>query len=58
MKMYCVICKKNTTNENSNVRKTIQNRLMLLSNWAICSKIKSTFIKNEELHNFNNTSND
>ena len=25
---------------------------MLKSNWAICSKKKSTFIKNKELHNF------
>ena len=37
-------------NENLNVRKTKQNRLMLLSNCAICSK-KSTFIKNQELQN-------
>ena len=36
------------------VSETKQNRLMLLSNSAICGKKKSTFIKNEELHNFNN----
>ena len=29
--MYCVCCKKYTENEKSNVRKTKQNRLMLLS---------------------------
>ena len=52
MEMYCVSCKKYTKNENSNVRKTYQNRLMLLSNCAIGGKKKSTFIKNKELHNF------
>ena len=34
--------------------KTKQNRLMLLSNCTICGKKKSTFIKNKELHDFNN----
>ena len=30
METYCVKCKKYTANENSSVRKTNQNRLMLL----------------------------
>ena len=38
METYCVSCKKYTANDNSNVRKTKQNRLMLLSNGAICGK--------------------
>ena len=38
METYCVSCKKNTTNENSSVRKTQQNRLTLLSNCAVCGK--------------------
>ena len=46
-----VICKKYTANDNSSVRKIKQNRLILLSNSAICGKRKSTFIKNEELSN-------
>ena len=50
METYCVSCNKNTANENSSVRKTKQNRLMLLSNCAVCSKNKLTFIKNQELH--------
>ena len=56
MGTYCVICKKNTEDENSRVRKTKQNRLILLSNsnCAVCGKKKKTFIKNKELHNFNN----
>ena len=55
---YCVNCKKSTENENSSVRKTKQNRLMLLSNCDICGKKKkrkkkSTFLNNKKLHNFN-----
>ena len=38
METYCISCKKYTANENSNVRKTKQNRLMLSSNCAICGK--------------------
>ena len=53
MKTYCVSCKKNTANENSSVGKTKQNRLMLLSKCAISGKKKLTFIKNQELSNFN-----
>ena len=52
METYCVSCKKNTENENSRVRLTKQNRLMLLPNSAISGKEKSTFVKNKELHNF------
>ena len=51
METYCVSCKKYTANENSNVRKTKQNRLMLLSNCAICCKKKSTFTKNHKISN-------
>ena len=53
-------CQKNTSNEiqvsNSSVRKTNQDRLKLLSNCGICYKKKSTFIKNQDLHNFNDIS--
>ena len=51
MKTYCINCKKFTENKNSSVRKTKQKRLMRLSKCAACGKRKSTFIKNEELHN-------
>ena len=40
METYCVCRKKYTANKNSSVRKTKQNRLMLLSNCAICLKKK------------------
>ena len=46
--MYCVSCKKNTMNKNSSVRRTKQNRLMLVLNCAICSKKKLRFITNQE----------
>ena len=54
METYCVSCNKNTANENSSDRKTKQNKLMLLSNCAVCGKKKLPFIKIQELHNFNN----
>ena len=53
METYCVSSKEYATNENPNVRKNKQNRLMLLSNCGICSK-KATFIKNQELNNIPN----
>ena len=40
METYCVRCKKYTANENSSVKRTKQNRLMLLSTYAICSQKK------------------
>ena len=58
METYCVSCKKYTANENSNDRKTKQNGLILSSNCTICDKKNFIFIKNQELHNFNNISND
>ena len=55
MKTCCDSCKKNTANKHSSIRRTKQNRLMLLSNCAVFGKKKSTFIKNRvacklELH--------
>ena len=50
MVTYCVSCKKYTANKNSSVKNTKENRLMLLSNCAVCGK-KLTIIKNKELSN-------
>ena len=50
METCCVISNKNTANENSSIRKTQQNRLMLVSNFAVCGKKKLRFIKNQQLH--------
>ena len=46
MEINCVNCKKNAANKNSSFRKTNQNRLMLVSNCAVCGKKKLRFIKN------------
>ena len=40
MEAYCIRYKKNIANEISSVRKTKQNRLMLLSNCPACGKKK------------------
>ena len=53
METYCVSCKKYTAYENSSVRETKQNRLMLLSNCVICGK-NSTFIKKSNFVKTNN----
>ena len=49
METYCVSCKKYTANKKSSVRKTKQNRLMLLSNGAVCGKKTPTFTNNDIL---------
>ena len=38
---------KNTGNENPSVRKTNQNRLMLLSNCTVCGKKKSSKVSSK-----------
>ena len=43
METYRVSCKKCTENENSNGRKTKQNRLMLLSNCGIWARKNQNF---------------
>ena len=48
METYCFSYKKYTASEISSIRKIKQNRLMLLSNCALCGKKKSTFIKSKE----------
>ena len=49
METHFVSCKKNAVNENYSITKTEQNRLMLLSNCAVCCQKRSRFIKNQEL---------
>ena len=45
METYCVSCKKYTANTNPNIRKTEQNRLILLSNCDLCSKKTKSSLK-------------
>ena len=52
------VVKKRAANENSRVIKTKRNILMHLPTCAVCDKKKSTFMKNRELHSFNDISND
>ena len=44
MKTYCIVCKKDTENNNSKVFKTKNNRIMLKSICPICGNNKSRFI--------------
>ena len=48
MKSYCLKCRKDTENINPKVSKTSNNRIMVLSKYAICSSKKLRFIKNQE----------
>ena len=48
MNSYCLSCKKNTENTNQKMVKTKNNRLMMLSKYAICNNKKSRFIKKQE----------
>ena len=68
VKKYCLVIsnnenqlcnwQKNTADKNWSVRKNKQHRLIILWNCVFCGKKKSTFIKNKQLHNLNNISND
>ena len=60
LREYNRICKNNgkvLRQLQKNVRKTKQNRLMLLWNCTTCGKKKQYFFKNQELDNFDNISN-
>ena len=45
MEMYCISYKRNNGNENSIIRKTKQNRLMLLLNCAVCGEKNQLLLK-------------
>ena len=45
MEFCCVGSKKNTVKENSNVKRTKQNRSVFASKFVACGKRKSRFIK-------------
>ena len=46
--LLCHLYKNTTGNKNSNVRRTKQNRIILLSNCGICGNKKLRLIKNQE----------
>ena len=45
---YCLVCKKYTKNNNPNIVRNRQNRLMIQSNCANCGSKKSRFIKEQQ----------
>ena len=48
MKTYCVKCRKNTENLNSNIFKTKNGRLIMQSKCVDCGSKKSIFVKEQE----------
>ena len=48
MKTYCIVCKKETENENPKVFKTKNERLILKSICSVCNNKKSRFISKNE----------
>ena len=45
---YCLKCKKNTESINPKVSKTSNNKIMILSQCAICGSKKSKFSKEQQ----------
>ena len=48
MLTYCVKCRKNTENLDSNIFKAKNNRIIMLSKCSICEIPKSRFVKEQE----------
>ena len=48
METYSITRKNDTANINSSVRRTKQNKLMVLASCTICGKKKTRFTKNRE----------
>ena len=48
MKTYCVKCRKNTENLNSNIFKTKNGRLIMQSKCTECGFKRSRFVKEQE----------
>ena len=45
---YCLLCRKNTKNNNLKIVRSRQNRLMVQPNCATCDSKKSRFIKEQQ----------
>ena len=48
MKTYCVKCRRDTENLNSEIFKTKNGRLLMQSKCPVCRIKKSTFVKEQE----------
>ena len=58
IEIYCISCKKKLLTKIQMSEKLTKTDQRFLSSCAISVRKKSTFIKNQELHNLINTSND
>ena len=45
---YCLVCKKDTKNNNPKIVRNRQDRLMIQSNCATCGSKKSRFVKEQQ----------
>ena len=45
---YCLVCKKNTENEDAKMVKSKNNRIMLMSKCAVCGNKKSRFVREQD----------
>ena len=48
MKTYCLKCKTNTDNIDSEIFKTKNNRLLMLSKCSVCKNKKSRFVNEQQ----------
>ena len=48
MKIYCLVCRKNTKNKDAKIIKTKNGRLQMRSPCTICGNKKSRFVKKQE----------
>ena len=48
MLTYCLVCKKNTENNDAKMVKTKNDRLMMLSKCVVCGNKKSRLMKEQE----------
>ena len=48
MKIYCLVCGKNTENKHAEVIKTKNGRLQMRSHCSICGNKNSRFVKKQE----------
>ena len=48
MKIYCLVCRKNTENKDAEVIKTKNGRLQMRSYCSICGNKKTRFVKKQE----------
>ena len=48
MQTYCLVCKKNTENEDAKMVKSKNNKIMLMSRCAVCDNEKSKFVREQD----------